>query len=358
MSVPTNVYAGIAKYPLLADPDVRAGGSIFERSGVAPRLVRFASRMVGARPRIAGGRRRARRDDSRRHLRLGPGQLRGGRRRDDRDMLRAGYPKPFIGQRHRCGSGDRHPDPAIDRFHHLLPAGAAGPVPALFAAGMIPGILAGLHADRADLVISPHHGFGEAEKRRAAAPFWRASEAFWGLMAPVVILGGMRSGWFTPTEAAVMAVFYGLFVGIVIYRSLSCATSTRCWSRPARSRPSSSSSWRWPASSPGRRTRSASFDQIAKAIVVRASASTACCLLILMLIVIGMFLDGVSTFLILLPLLIPIANTYQLGPGLVRRDHHHEDRHRPVHAADGGQPMVSCRIAACRWRRPSAGSAR
>ena len=40
-------------------------------------------------------------------------------------------------------------------------------------------------------------------------------------MAPVLILGGMRTGWFTPTEAAVMAVVYGLFVGFVIYRTLT-----------------------------------------------------------------------------------------------------------------------------------------
>ena len=40
-------------------------------------------------------------------------------------------------------------------------------------------------------------------------------------MAPVLILGGMRAGWFTPTEAAVVAVVYGLFVGFVVYRSLT-----------------------------------------------------------------------------------------------------------------------------------------
>ena len=45
-------------------------------------------------------------------------------------------------------------------------------------------------------------------------------EAVWGLAAPVLILGGMRAGWFTPTEAAVVAVFYGLFVGMVIYRTI------------------------------------------------------------------------------------------------------------------------------------------
>ena len=43
----------------------------------------------------------------------------------------------------------------------------------------------------------------------------------WALAAPVLILGGLRTGWFTPTEAAVMAVFYGLVVGFFIYRTLT-----------------------------------------------------------------------------------------------------------------------------------------
>lgn len=46
-------------------------------------------------------------------------------------------------------------------------------------------------------------------------------EAFWGLFTPVIILGGIYGGVFTPTEAAAVAVFYGLFVGVFIYRSLT-----------------------------------------------------------------------------------------------------------------------------------------
>ena len=69
-------------------------------------------------------------------------------------------------------------------------------------------------------------------------------------------------------------------------------------------------------------------------------------LLIVVLIVIGMFLDGVSTFLILLPLLMPIANTLRLGPGLVRRP----DLTMKIAIGQFTPPMavnlmVSCRIA-------------
>src|SRR5699024_4894610 len=45
--------------------------------------------------------------------------------------------------------------------------------------------------------------------------------AIWGLLVPVIILGGIYGGYFTPTEAAVVSVFYGLFVGMVIYRTIN-----------------------------------------------------------------------------------------------------------------------------------------
>ena len=47
------------------------------------------------------------------------------------------------------------------------------------------------------------------------------TNALWGLLIPVIILGGIYGGFFTPTEAAVVAVFYGLFVGFFVYKELN-----------------------------------------------------------------------------------------------------------------------------------------
>ena len=74
-----------------------------------------------------------------------------------------------------------------------------------------------------------------AERGLPRPPFWRSlRDASWGLAAPVLILGGMRVGWFTPTEAAVVAVVYGLFVGMVVYRTIGLARSlsASCARRP------------------------------------------------------------------------------------------------------------------------------
>jgi C4-dicarboxylate transporter, DctM subunit len=130
-------------------------------------------------------------------------------------------------------------------------------------------------------------------------------------MAPVVILGGMRSGWFTPTEAAVMAVVYGLFVGFVVYRSMTLRDLYEVLVESAEISAvilivvAFASIFAWAGSTMGL------FDPIAHAIMnVGGGEYVVLGLLIVMLIVIGMFLDGVSTFLILLPLLVPIANTF------------------------------------------------
>ncbi|MBN1588935.1 MAG: TRAP transporter large permease [Pirellulales bacterium] len=90
----------------------------------------------------------------------------------------------------------------------------------LFLASIVPGILAGL----ALMLVSYHQARKEKIDVEPSAG-WAASagalrSAFWAILMPVVILGGIFSGFFTPTEAAAVAVFYGLFVGLCVHREL------------------------------------------------------------------------------------------------------------------------------------------
>jgi C4-dicarboxylate transporter DctM subunit len=93
----------------------------------------------------------------------------------------------------------------------------------LFIAGFAPGILMGVTMCVVSWVISKKHGYrgeGSFSLRRIAKSF---VECFWALMMPVIILGGIYSGIFTPTEAAAVAAVYGAFVGFFIYRELKPA---------------------------------------------------------------------------------------------------------------------------------------
>ena len=221
LTVPQNFYAGLAKYPLLAIPMFVLVGSIFDRSGVARRLVDFAIAIVGRGPGMLP------------LVSIAVAMFLGGISGSGpacaaavgavmiTAMSRAGYPGPFSAAVVAAGAATDILIPPSVAFiiYSVLVPGAS--VPALFAAGMVPGILAGFALIIPAVWLSRKHKMGSLEAHLPRPPFWKSlREASWGLAAPVLILGGMRMGWFTPTEAAVVAVFYGLFVGMFIHRSI------------------------------------------------------------------------------------------------------------------------------------------
>src|SRR5690606_31784958 len=109
------------------------------------------------------------------------------------------------------------PSVAFIVYSVMVPAAT---VPALFAAGLFPGIVAAACLLLPAILISRRHGFGRDYKAERPPLGRTFVDAIWGLMAPVIILGGLRTGLFTPTEAAVIAVAYGIFVGMVVYRTI------------------------------------------------------------------------------------------------------------------------------------------
>ncbi len=312
LAVPTNVYAGIAKYPLIAIPMFVLVGSVFDRTGVALRLVRFATALVGAGrgalasvavlvAMVIGG-----------ISGSGPATSAAVGQVVTRSMVRDGYPRPFIASTVAAAAATDILIPPSIAFivYAVLVPGVS--VPAIFMAGMLPGILAGLAIIVPIVAISMLRDFGGKAPVGEGLSVWRTfKEALWGLMAPVVILGGMRSGAFTPTEAAVMAVAYGLFVGFVVYRTLSLRDLYEMLVEAGELSAviliviALASVFAWSTSTLG------IVQPIAAAIIgLGLGEYGTIALLMAALIVIGMFLDGVSTFLILLPVLIPIANAY------------------------------------------------
>ena len=94
-------------------------------------------------------------------------------------------------------------------------------VGALFVAGILPGILIAVAMCVVNFRVSKRRNYkGDGQLPALAeilATTWKALPA---ILLPVVILGGMRAGWFTPTEASVVAVFYALLCGKFVYRTL------------------------------------------------------------------------------------------------------------------------------------------
>lgn len=312
LAVPQNFYAGLGKYPLLAIPMFVLVGSIFDRSGVALRLVNFAVAIVGRGPGMLP------------LVAIAVAMFLGGISGSGpacaaavggvmiAAMNRAGYPAAFSASVVGAAAATDILIPPSVAFiiYSVLVPGAS--VPALFAAGMIPGILAGLALIVPAVWLSRKYKMGALEASMPRPPFWASfRDAIWGLAAPVLILGGMRAGWFTPTEAAVVAVFYGLFVGMVIHRTIR----VRDLFVILRESGELSAVILLVVSLAGIFAYSLNtlgvIDPITRAIVGSGLGEYGIlALLILMMIIVGMFLDGISIFLIFVPLLLPIAQHY------------------------------------------------
>ncbi|SDQ18448.1 C4-dicarboxylate transporter, DctM subunit [Virgibacillus subterraneus] len=92
----------------------------------------------------------------------------------------------------------------------------------LFIGGIIPGLLVAMGLMVYAYFYSKKMGFKGMDEPTSLKKIWVATwEAKWALLIPVIILGGIYGGYFTPTEAAVIAVVYGLIAGMAIYRELS-----------------------------------------------------------------------------------------------------------------------------------------
>ncbi len=316
LAVPQNFYAGLGKYPLLAIPMFVLVGSIFDRSGVALRLVNLAIAIVGRGPGmlplvaiavamflggISGS---------------GPATAAAVGGVMIAAMGRAGYPAAYSAAVVGAAAATDILIPPSVAFivYSVLVPGAS--VPALFAAGMVPGVLAGLALIVPAVWLARRHRMGTEEAHLPRPPFWQSLRAAsWGLAAPLLILGGMRAGWFTPTEAAVVAVFYGLFVGMAIHRSIR----VRDLFEILRESGELSAVILIVVSLAGIFAFSLStlgvIDPLTNAIVASGLGETTVLVLVVtLLIVAGMFLDGISIFLIFVPLLMPLMEHFRWDP--------------------------------------------
>ncbi|MEO7391871.1 MAG: TRAP transporter large permease [Ramlibacter sp.] len=313
LAAPQNFYSSIAKYPLLALPMFVLVGSIFDRSGVAQRMVTFAIACVGRGPgmmptvailvaMMLGG-----------ISGSGPASAAAVGGVMIAAMSRAGYPAPFsatvVGA--ACATDILIPPSIAFVVYSVLVPGAS--VPALFAAGMIPGVLAGLALIVPAIWLSRRHGFGAAERDMPRPPFWASlRDASWGLAAPFLILGGMRMGWFTPTEAAVVAVAYGLFVGMAVHRTIGLRDLYSIFLEAAEVSAvimlilGAAGIFSYAINTLG------VADPLAHWVRAAGLGSLGTLALVLLaLLIVSMFIDGVSIFLIFVPLLYPVAVAFR-----------------------------------------------
>ncbi|MCM3568505.1 TRAP transporter large permease [Neobacillus mesonae] len=199
----------------------------------------------------------------------------------------------------------------------------------LFVAGIFPGLLMGiafvfaaLYAKKRGLssgVPGANNEVAaaiEVRKRASGKEIWKAFlDAIGGLLIPVIILGGIYGGVFTPTEAAVVAVFYGFIVGIFIYRELKIADVFKILYDAA----VQTAIITFIVSTASLFAYIITTESIAETMsdtLLGLSSNPIIILLILniILLIAGMFIDAISAFYIFVPILLPIILHFNMDP--------------------------------------------
>ncbi|WP_099364017.1 TRAP transporter large permease [Fredinandcohnia onubensis] len=134
-------------------------------------------------------------------------------------MVQKGYDKSFSTAIQAAGGtiGVMIP-PSVPMILFGVIAGAS--ISDLFIAGILPGIFVGISLILVAYFISRKRGYGKEEKSSGKEIFTSFNRAILAILMPVIILGGIYGGVFTPTEASVVAVVYGLIVGLFIYKEI------------------------------------------------------------------------------------------------------------------------------------------
>lgn len=186
----------------------------------------------------------------------------------------------------------------------------------LFMAGFLPGIFICLVLCVVAHFMCKKQGFEPSSKATREEKVQAFKDAILAILMPVIILGGIYSGLFTPTEAAVIAVFYGLFVGLFIYKEISFKDIPKILSDSAMTMAtvllimSASTIFGWIL------TKLQIPQAVAKGFLGISSSKYIFLLLVnVLLLFIGMFCEAGAAMVILAPLLAPVALT--LGIDLV-----------------------------------------
>ena len=213
---------GVDSFPLLAIPFFLVAGEVMSVGGLSTRIVRMATTFVGHRKGglgyvaiftsvlLAGLSGSAVADAAALVSILYP------------MMKQAGYPE---GRSMGLLASGGIIAPVIPPSLPLILVGVAGGISIkdLFLGGIVPGILMGLTLIIVWSVLIRNEDLPIAPKASVAEKLSSLREGVWALLLPVIIIGGIRFGVFTPTEAAVVAAVYALVVSTFIYRELTWA---------------------------------------------------------------------------------------------------------------------------------------
>lgn len=308
------MFSGIDTFPLMAIPFFILAGNLMTGSGLSRRLIKLAVLIVGPMPgglamttvasctffgAISGS---------------SPATVVAIGKIMFPAMLNGGYSRDFsIGTIMASGSLGIMIPPSI--FFIVFGAVTGVSIGALFLGGIGVGIVYSICIQAYCYFYGRRHGI-KAETRPTLSALWKATKgASLAIAIPVIILGGIYGGIFTPTEAAAVAVVYALFVGVLIYREITMSDLFRILVESATTTAqvmivvAAATAFSWYLTTSGATVAAASA-------FLGISNNPIVIFLIINVIVLiaGMFIDPNSIIVILVPLLFSVAATAGINP--------------------------------------------
>lgn len=220
--LPTLMFGGMDSFPLLAIPFFIIAGDLMQRCGVLPRLIDFANSLVG---HLRGGLA---------HVVVLTSMLFAGvtgvalaecaaiGSMMAPSMVRQGYPGGFVSSV-IAGAAVMGPiiPPSVAMLIYAYVYGGGISVGKLFLMGVVPGVLVGLALMGLVWFAAWQRHFPVSDRRFSVPAVLRALRgAALGLVVPIIIIGGILGGVFTPTEAGAVAVLYAVLIGVLVLRTL------------------------------------------------------------------------------------------------------------------------------------------
>lgn len=308
---PMQIYANISKFTLLAIPFFMLAGNTMERAGISEKLINLANAFVGHKrgglaivgvitscffAAISGS---------------GPATVASLGVIIIPAMINAGYSKGMSSALMATAGGIGIIIPPSIPFV-IYGAIAGVSIGKIFIAGIVPGILMGIALVFASLLMVKKMDIEPQPKASGKEKWIALKEAFWGLMMPVIILGGIYGGFFTPTEAAAVAAVYGILVGIIVYRKLKISDLHELMVESAIGSAivmfivAAAGLFAWFCTTTG------ISDMASDALLSVSGSKTVFLLLVnIILLIAGCFLDAPSALYIFTPIMLPVAT--QLG---------------------------------------------
>ena len=310
-----NAVAGVDSFPLLAIPFFMLAGNLMSSGGIAKRLVDFFESIIG---HITGG--------------LGMvtvvvcmffAAISGSAVATVSavgafmipEMVKHGYSKSFSAAlTAAAGTIGVIIPPSVPFVIYGVVSGSS--ITELFTAGFLPGILMGVALIIICYIVSKKNGYKGTDKKISLKDILISfKKAFWAILSPVIILGGIYSGKFTPTEAAVISVVYSFVVGIFIYKELDFKGAYTAFKDAIVVNGATTFMVGLSTAFAALLTMEQIPAKIASFILSISNNSFIVLLLInIFLLLVGMFIDNIPATIILTPILLPIAISFGMSP--------------------------------------------